>query len=358
MKRRACVIAAAAVLGAGVPTRAAGISERLDDIANQLSSAYQAKHPNAGKQTVAVFPFSSNDELAKQRVGFAVSELLTSKLAKLPEFTVVERSQLDQVLKEQKLQTTGAIDPESAVRVGKLLGAQLLVLGSVEKLGGSYQVNARIVDAATSEVAATTYKELPAGMFEQAAEPYLMLVPERQAIGLYLLYDYRHNSNTLSPISTQFYGTTAPHSFDLQMIGGGIRYEPVKGVMLDGSLAATTGSEETNSLGGAFSQGNGQIESGSIVARLTGNYVRPLYSRLTGIVGAGLSLFKLSLSHAGSYSAAAPVVRAGVEYRPQERLGLGLLANYDFVTKKQLGGAGTEFELSGFSIEPTVAVYF
>ena len=367
--RRACAIAAAAALisSAGPALAAGGISERMDQIAAELASGYKAKHPNAGKQTVAVFPFSSNDELAKQRVGFAVSELLTSKLAKLPEFIVVERSQLDQVLKEQKLQATGAIDPESAVKVGKLLGAQLLVLGSVEKLGGSYQVNARIVDAATSEVAATTYKELPAGMFEQAAEPYLMLVPRREAIGLYILYNYRHNRNGL-PQSQQTafssFGpvTASPHSFDLGMLGGGVRYFPVRQVLIDFNAAVVTSETETTTYSSPSLSGRGFIASGGAVIRATANYDRAIASKVSLIAGAGLTAFRLTVDRdSNAYSSIVPAIRAGFEYRPQERVGLAAFANYDFVTKKELD-AGTgevaNFALDGFSIEPTVAVYF
>jgi len=76
------------------------ISDRLDRIAKSLSSAYQAKRPGAGKESIAVFPFNSNAKLAKERVGFAISELLTHHFTTMPAFTTVERGELSRIMEE------------------------------------------------------------------------------------------------------------------------------------------------------------------------------------------------------------------------------------------------------------------
>lgn len=101
-----------------------GVSERLDRIAKDLTAGYRSKRPGAGKETLAVLPLNSDERLAKARVGFAVSELLTHHFVTLQEFTAVERGELHRVLEEQRLQLSGAIDPAGAVRVGKILGAR------------------------------------------------------------------------------------------------------------------------------------------------------------------------------------------------------------------------------------------
>ena len=50
-------------------------------------------------------------------------------------FRVIERQQLDQVLREQNLGDTGRIDPSTAASIGKILGVQLVVIGSVTEFG-------------------------------------------------------------------------------------------------------------------------------------------------------------------------------------------------------------------------------
>lgn len=63
--------------------------------------------------------------------GEAIAAALTSRLAKSSKFIIVEREQLDSVLKEQQLGESGAISPETASDTGRLLGARYLVTGIV-----------------------------------------------------------------------------------------------------------------------------------------------------------------------------------------------------------------------------------
>src|SRR5579864_6275279 len=48
-------------------------------------------------------------------------------------FSVVERDKLALVMKEQGLGQSGAVDPASAAKVGKILGVKYIVLGGIDK---------------------------------------------------------------------------------------------------------------------------------------------------------------------------------------------------------------------------------
>jgi len=61
-------------------------------------------------------------------------------------FQVVERTKLDQILKEQKLATTGLIDLSTAQKIGKLMGGSIVLLGSVSDMGNQIAIRARMVD--------------------------------------------------------------------------------------------------------------------------------------------------------------------------------------------------------------------
>lgn len=50
-----------------------------------------------------------------------------------PYFTPINRSDLDKIIKEQKLQNSGLLEPSTVVEVGNLLGAQAIISGSVNK---------------------------------------------------------------------------------------------------------------------------------------------------------------------------------------------------------------------------------
>jgi curli biogenesis system outer membrane secretion channel CsgG len=66
---------------------------------------------------------------------------------------VMERSQMNTILKEQGFQRSGACDAsECAVEIGKLLAVDRMVLGSVGKLGETWSMTLRMVDVRTGEV--------------------------------------------------------------------------------------------------------------------------------------------------------------------------------------------------------------
>jgi len=97
---------------------------------------------------IAVFTFEdTNDEEDREGLGKTISEMLTTALIQSNRFQVLERSQLDKILEEQALELTGAVDEETAVDVGKLLGIDAVVVGSTRFLKNQIEIDARIVDA-------------------------------------------------------------------------------------------------------------------------------------------------------------------------------------------------------------------
>lgn len=91
-----------------------------------------------GKVRVAVLDFEVNVPSVwwswdTHRLGRAAADQLVTQLVQSGKFSVIERDKLDLVLKEQALSASGAIDPKTAVRLGKLLGVQLILTGSITK---------------------------------------------------------------------------------------------------------------------------------------------------------------------------------------------------------------------------------
>ena len=84
--------------------------------------------------------------------GRLISEELITKFSNMPEYTVVERSQLKKAMDEIKLEATGLLDPKSATKLGKMVGADAIVTGTIAKLGEAYRVNARVFSTETAEV--------------------------------------------------------------------------------------------------------------------------------------------------------------------------------------------------------------
>ena len=86
------------------------------------------------RPTVAVMHFNNgaigkaHEELEPLRGGIA--DILTSELSGNPGIRVIERDQLDKLVAEQNLATSGSVDKATAVKVGKLLGVHHMIFGS------------------------------------------------------------------------------------------------------------------------------------------------------------------------------------------------------------------------------------
>jgi TolB-like protein len=105
------------------------------------------------KPTVAVLAFDyggKDPALDPLREGLA--QMLITDVSGFASVNVVERAKLKALLEEQKLGRSGKVDPATATRVGKLLGARFLVLGNYFDLGPSIRIDARVVEVETGKV--------------------------------------------------------------------------------------------------------------------------------------------------------------------------------------------------------------
>ena len=68
-------------------------------------------------------------------VGKGVSDMLMMGLVKSGTYSVIERRALEQVMKEQNFSNSDRADPNSAAKLGKLLGVDAMVIGSITQFG-------------------------------------------------------------------------------------------------------------------------------------------------------------------------------------------------------------------------------
>ena len=105
------------------------------------------------RTTIAIFDFENNG-LESYEVR-QLSKRLESELVKLGNFDIVERTSIDEILKEQKIQASGCTET-CLLDVGMILGASQIVYGSIGKFGNLYTISAKLVDAETGKPAGAT----------------------------------------------------------------------------------------------------------------------------------------------------------------------------------------------------------
>ncbi len=89
-----------------------------------------------------------------------LAESFERDFSKISDLKVVERDKVDFLLKEIELSAAGMIDQSTAVRVGKLLGAQIMVFGNITQLDSkTAKMLVKAVKVETSEILATVERE-------------------------------------------------------------------------------------------------------------------------------------------------------------------------------------------------------
>jgi len=164
--------------------RAGELDARMAKIVKTFTHA--AAEAGISTATLAVMPFQTDKKLAEKRVNYACAEILTNRLIEAKTFKVTERARLEEVMQEQRLGLSGAVESATAAKVGKLTGARLVILGSVSRLGANYHLSTEMVDSETGEIMASDVTEVAVEVFDKDASKYITEIPEYDALGLYL----------------------------------------------------------------------------------------------------------------------------------------------------------------------------
>jgi tetratricopeptide (TPR) repeat protein len=111
----------------------------------------------AFSKNIAVMPFDNiTKDKDKNWIGAGFAETLTTKLCKVKEISMLEREQLSKILDEIKFQLSGMVDENTAVKIGKMYGVDVMVLGSYQVMENTLRVSARFVDVETRKVIDTS----------------------------------------------------------------------------------------------------------------------------------------------------------------------------------------------------------
>lgn len=103
---------------------------------------------------IAAFPFDDRGYSGFDKgSGGTVSDWFAVELLKTGYYEVIERTQVEKILKEQMFQQTGAVDVDTAVKAGRILGVQGLLMGSAGGTSGSFTVVVKLIDVETGNTA-------------------------------------------------------------------------------------------------------------------------------------------------------------------------------------------------------------
>lgn len=124
------------------------------------------------KLNVAVNDLIANSISSDDAV--TISNSLRSYLIESQKFNVMERKQMNEILKEQEFQNLGLCDDENCiVEIGKILTVQYMVGGNIGKIGRLYSIDLKLIDVKSGHILAVA-KESQEGSLENF---YLYALP-------------------------------------------------------------------------------------------------------------------------------------------------------------------------------------
>jgi len=124
------------------------ITDELKDMANQL---IQTK-TGTSKPSYAFVAFTT--DYKNTLVDNYVTDALMEAMFNTGKVKIIERSNLENILTEQKFQSSGLVNEETVKSIGMIAGVDFVCYGTLKDLNYGFTVNARVVDVETGELCA------------------------------------------------------------------------------------------------------------------------------------------------------------------------------------------------------------
>jgi curli biogenesis system outer membrane secretion channel CsgG len=354
------------------PLKAAdqSIQSTINRMANELTATYRSKSPNAKRARLAILDLQASEDLNKQRIGPALTDMITNEFVNNSDFIVLERELFGKIMEEHQLLANFG-DVSNAIKVGKVLGAEVVLLGSVTQFKSDLRINLRLVNTETTEILSTTSGMVAITEFSKENPLTPGFVPITQKIGLFVVYEYRFPGKAHILITTSEGGRVTEinlSNFSLGYTGIGFRYFPITNYFIEGSylkLSNYNNSGVSRSIAGGSWTGASQFKGSSF--RLELGARKNIYENLSFSSSLGVAFQKLNLGTGAGFANGNPNISQtvsylgiGANYNIQHRLVIGLQIRGDLgkMEAKETVSDKIVYTASPLVISPQLTFYF
>ncbi|UCH97550.1 MAG: hypothetical protein JSV88_12060 [Candidatus Aminicenantes bacterium] len=126
-----------------------------------ISQELAKKIEEAGKKSIAVVDFNDLQGNITELGRFLAEEFSTSLVSTGKGFEMVDRTHLKSILAEHKLSTTGLIDPQTARKLGQIVGVEAIVTGTITPFGDSVRLSVKVLVTDTAKVITASTGNIP-----------------------------------------------------------------------------------------------------------------------------------------------------------------------------------------------------
>ena len=152
-------------------------STPITSVSLQRNEVYLPPPPD-NPSFIAVVDFTGNN--VSEGDCRALTDRLRTELFNTKYFKVIEREMMEQILVEQGFQQSGCTTNECIVEVGKLIGVEKIIGGSISQIGNIFSISSRIVNVETGEIENTA-------VFDQTGNIGLLLTEGMRIVAVDLI---------------------------------------------------------------------------------------------------------------------------------------------------------------------------
>lgn len=123
------------------------------------------------KLRIAVFDPTSSGTSIDDGTKIAIREIISSTIVNAGKHNIVERSLLEKIMQEQQFSNSGIVDDNQITEIGKLAGANKVVISVVTLTGGRNMLSIKMIDVTTASVERQKVKVVTSGELLDIIEP-------------------------------------------------------------------------------------------------------------------------------------------------------------------------------------------
>jgi TolB-like protein len=121
------------------------------------------------EKTVAVYGFQVLGRPGDTYAEYA-TEKLTHEIVNLGQFMVIERSRIEEILKEQSLSLSGTVDASTASKIGKILAVDAVIIGTIHVTAEGTEFIARIIQSEKGLILASADERVKSGVSAESKD--------------------------------------------------------------------------------------------------------------------------------------------------------------------------------------------
>jgi len=159
----------------------------VDDPADMIARQFKKQRKKFFNKRIAIANFTdlNGSETPEAKL---FTERLATSLATVEGLNIIERSQLEKLLKEQNFSHSGVVDSETAKKMGKILGVDVIVSGTVTRIGRHWEINCRAINVENGKILtgsrvkarAEAIRYIPEETPPQKLQPVKEYAPEKE----------------------------------------------------------------------------------------------------------------------------------------------------------------------------------